>query len=136
MKLVVNKCYGGFGLSPEGAEYYLSLIGKSAYFYEVTIDSKIGLRYQKVNIDKVSSLLFSISTKDFGDEPNDLGEGYFYDHYLKRDDPNLIKTVEDLGKRAGGRCSNLRVVEIPDGVDWTIEEYDGREWIAEKHRTW
>ena len=27
-------------------------------------------------------------------------------------------------------------VEIPDDVEWQIEEYDGSEWIAEKHRIW
>ena len=30
----------------------------------------------------------------------------------------------------------LKVVEIPDGVDWEIEEYDGEEWVSEKHRVW
>jgi hypothetical protein len=28
------------------------------------------------------------------------------------------------------------VVTIPDDVAWTIEEYDGNEWVAEVHRTW
>jgi hypothetical protein len=28
------------------------------------------------------------------------------------------------------------VVEIPDDVNWQVEEYDGMEHIAEKHRTW
>lgn len=26
--------------------------------------------------------------------------------------------------------------EVPDDVQWQIEEYDGREWVAETHRTW
>jgi len=30
----------------------------------------------------------------------------------------------------------LKIVDIPDGVEWEIEEYDGMEWVAEKHRTW
>jgi hypothetical protein len=30
----------------------------------------------------------------------------------------------------------LEIVEIPDDVEYTIEEYDGLEHIAEKHRTW
>jgi len=30
----------------------------------------------------------------------------------------------------------LKIVEIPDDVDWEINEDDGSEWIAEKHRTW
>ena len=37
---------------------------------------------------------------------------------------------------AWGCCSRLKVVEIPDGIEWQIEEYDGKEWVAETHRTW
>lgn len=54
----------------------------------------------------------------------------------ERNDPDLVAVVEELGEAANGRFSKLRVVEIPDGVEWQIEEYDGLEWIAEKHRTW
>ena len=32
--------------------------------------------------------------------------------------------------------NNLEIVEIPDGIAYEIEEYDGQEWIAEKHRRW
>ena len=32
--------------------------------------------------------------------------------------------------------SELEIIEIPDDIEFTIEEYDGAEWIAEKHRTW
>jgi hypothetical protein len=28
------------------------------------------------------------------------------------------------------------VVQLPADVDWIVEEYDGQEWIAERHRTW
>ena len=42
----------------------------------------------------------------------------------------------ELGELANGPNAELKVVEIPDGIDWTIEEYDGVEWIAEVHRTW
>jgi hypothetical protein len=44
--------------------------------------------------------------------------------------------VEELGEAANGSYARLKVVEIPDDVEWTIKEYDGDEWIAEKHRTW
>lgn len=53
-----------------------------------------------------------------------------------RDDPILVKVVQDLGSRANGEGSKLKIVEIPDDVDWCIEEYDGVEHIAERHRTW
>ena len=53
-----------------------------------------------------------------------------------RIDPILIQIVEEMGEEASGQYSNLKVVEIPDDVDWEIKDYDGVEWIAEKHRTW
>jgi hypothetical protein len=60
------------------------------------------------------------------------------DHrYLQRDDPVLIQVIEELGPEdASGRHAELKIVEIPADVDWILEEYDGKEWIAEKHRIW
>jgi len=55
---------------------------------------------------------------------------------LRRDDPHLVATVLELGTAANGKYANLKVVTIPDDVEWTIDEYDGSEWIAEVHRTW
>ena len=53
-----------------------------------------------------------------------------------RDNPLLIKMIEELGVQANGRVASLKIIEIPDGVEWEIEEYDGWEWVSEKHRTW
>jgi len=55
---------------------------------------------------------------------------------LDRNDPMLVAVVEKLGTAADTSVSELRVVEIPNDVEWQIEEYDGVEWVAEKHRTW
>ena len=60
----------------------------------------------------------------------------FFDRDIPRDDPILIKVFEELGYAASGFCADLKIVEVPDGVDWYIEEYDGNEWVAERHRTW
>jgi hypothetical protein len=84
MKIVINKCYGGFGLSEKALEY-------------------IGIEN---------------------------------DYTINRDDPRLIECVEKLGLEANSGYSELKIVEIPDDVEWIIQEYDGIEWIAEKHRTW
>ena len=59
-----------------------------------------------------------------------------FDFNIPRDDPALVEIVEELLDEANGLCANLKVVEIPDDVDWIVCEYDGNEWIAEKHRTW
>ncbi len=60
----------------------------------------------------------------------------FCDHEIPRDDPYLVQIVRELGMAANGRHSNLKIVEIPGDVEWLVQEYDGAEWVAEKHRTW
>lgn len=55
---------------------------------------------------------------------------------IYRDDPNLVEVVEILGSEADGTHAQLKIVDIPDGINYTIEEYDGIEHVAEVHRTW
>jgi len=55
---------------------------------------------------------------------------------IERDDPALVQLVEENKDKYEGSYASLKVVEIPDDVEWEIEEYDGKEWVAEKHRTW
>ena len=64
-----------------------------------------------------------------------LNDG-FYDRDIPRDDQILIQVFKELGDAANGFAADLKIVEIPDGVNWEIEEYDGNEWVAEVHRTW
>lgn len=60
-----------------------------------------------------------------------------WDIRINRTDPRLIKAIEELGADAvSDEYAVLKILEIPDGVEWDIEEYDGAEWIAEKHRKW
>ena len=59
---------------------------------------------------------------------------YHYD--IDRSDPHLVQVVEELGARANGVHADLLIVEIPDGVQWEVVEYDGIEYVAEKHRRW
>ncbi len=91
MKVVINSCYGGFGLS------------KEAY-------KELGLAWDNY--------------------------GYEYSDYEKRNDPKLVEVIEKLGEVASGDCANLRIVEIPDNINWTITDYDGFESVEEAHRSW
>ena len=54
----------------------------------------------------------------------------------ERANPLLIQVVEELGAAANGSVADLKVIEIPDGTEWVIEEYDGLEHVAEAHRIW
>jgi hypothetical protein len=67
-------------------------------------------------------------------------DSWFANYDIRRDDPELIRIITEVGlKVSGGSFSNLKIIEIPDDIPedgWEIQEYDGIEWVAEKHRTW
>ena len=113
VKIVINSDYGGFSLSDEAILEY----GK-----------RKGLNLVK---DENTSWSVSIFYKD-----SVAKENYFEDRDIPRNDPALVEVVEVLGEAANGFAANLKIVEIPEDVDWYVEENDGREWVAEKHRTW
>ena len=50
---------------------------------------------------------------------------------FKRNDINIIKSVEDFGiENVSGSYSSIKIVEIPEeSTDWTINEYDGTETV-------
>ena len=115
MKIVINKEHGGFGLSDEAFERYLTEKG--------TAFRKVPNHYG-----------FYFYTEDY-DTQGDKAD-MFWDMDIARNDPVLVSIVEEMGEDSWGKYAYLKVVVIPDDVDWEIGEYDGREWIAEKHRTW
>lgn len=87
MKIVINTCYGGLGLSEKAVNLYQELTGNC-----------------------------------------------YWD--IPRDDPVLIKVVEELGEEAEAEFADLKVVEIPEDVTWEIIEQCGKEIIRERSRTW
>ena len=113
MKIVINKCYGGFGLSEEAVLLYAKKKGLN-----LIVERDKGL---KINH-------YYLNEKKDGN--------YFSERDIQRNDLILIEVVNELGEKADGFCSELKIVEIPDDVEWIIEEYDGKEWIAEDHRRW
>ena len=47
----------------------------------------------------------------------------------ERDDPVLIQVIEKLGKKANGRCAQIKIEDVPKGALWRIDEYDGNESV-------
>jgi len=110
-KVLTNHCYGGFGMSEKAYERYIELKGITVYR-----EKKYGSTIYWTHEDKKNML---------------------YDGSLDRDDPILIQVFEELGsKEFSGPYAKVDITEVPDGVAWSIEEYDGKEWVSESHRVW
>lgn len=139
MKVVINACYGGFDISEEGLLLYAKLKGFKIYI-EKSGKSWGDIYWLVPENKRVKALkpaeFAKLSLKKRQEYNKKWAEQTIYGREIPRDDPFLIQVVEKLGEKAGGNFSKLKVVEVPDGVDWEIQEYDGFEHIAEKHRTW
>lgn len=107
MKIVLNKCYGGYNISDEAV----------IRLRELGCQEAIAYKMEKENDDL------------WGKDWNSLLDG-------DRTNKHLVQVVEELGSRANGACAQLEVVEIPDGVRWEISDYDGMETVAEPRTVW
>ena len=141
MKIVINSVYSGFCTSPLAVKTLAELNGRECHFYKSYYEDGV-LLYSEVSMEDVSRydnyMAFDCksATKDDIDDYDWYKAHQLEIRDLDRSDPKLIEVVEKLGAEANGLDANLKIVEIPDGVLWEIEQHDGREWIAEEHRTW
>jgi hypothetical protein len=53
-----------------------------------------------------------------------------------RSNPLLIEAVKKLKNEAHGPYCILKIVEIPDDIEWQVFAVNGEETIREKHRFW
>lgn len=139
MKVVINKCFGGFGLSAQAEDMYALLKEFVLYRYRQTkYLHRDGVEeYKRCDDDEDISFFSHTCAKDLGEKTTTLpDESYWSSNDIERADPLLIEVVEKLGEKANGEYAKLGIIEIPDGVEYEIKEYDGLEHIAEKHRTW
>ena len=138
MKIVINACFGGFSLSYKAVMHYAELAGMSLYPFVNLRDSDGRLQLDKYRPyqDGDDAFLVHYSKEPLNDDGTYIEGAYFSERYIARDDPLLIKTIEDLGDEANGAFAKLKIIEIPNNVEWVIQEYDGAEHVAEKHRTW
>lgn len=113
MKVVINADWGGFGLSDQAVVRYAELAG--------------------LNLIARPDEKFSW-THWYRDVVDD--DHYWSDRDIERNDPCLVQVIEELGDAANGDHACLKIVDIPDDVEWHVEEYDGSEWVAEDHETW
>ncbi len=135
MEIVINKCYGGFGVSPQAL---LALVKRGSNAQKsMTLNEYTGghndfyhmgkrVAIEEYEFDSwMPSVLYRDDIVYMLEDGDDM-----------RKDPDLISVIRELGVAANGRSAKLKIVEVPDGTRYEIEEYDGVEWIAEVHQTW
>jgi len=150
MKIVKNSCFGGFGLSPLAVKRLAELQGKECYFFLVDLKTD---EWKEISEEEAASSLlwnaFSVKKPEsfLPEEKRDAdGSCKTYNEAFEkieltaspedRTNPLLVQVVEELGVKASGISAKLKVVEIPDDIEWEIDDYDGMETIREKHRSW
>lgn len=122
MEIAVNRCFGGFDLSNKAQERLIEL---GVPFYKSWEELK--------NADKKDKEIYIVKM----DKPM-LGAEYAnnFDYSENRTNKLLIQVVKELGKEASGTFGEIEIVDIPDGVDWEIDNYDGMETVEEAHMRW
>lgn len=128
-KIVINRCYGGFGLSKKAYEWLI----------------QHGIPIHKYSDENDGQVIFDRELTPKGED--DLNDFYYkhngqfaryWDVWTRENRTHdlVVGVVEALGSEANGPHADLKVVEVPDDVKWHIDEYDGIEHVAEDHRTW
>jgi len=150
MKIVINSDFGGFGVSTDvlkklvlkNAKCIKSFTPKHYYGGDSDNYLRASEWEQKWNEDFEEFFDIGDGFKANKMESNVYKDGMLYS--LKdisdievRTDSDLIEIIEQVGaKNASASLAALKVVEIPDGIEFKIDDYDGCETIHEVHRSW
>lgn len=155
-KVVINKCYGGFSLSPDAVARIAELQGRPCYFFHTPIvngkfsrsfvpltleEARKAFVWSAFDVPNPNEMLKKGDWHTMTEEERKAQNAVYSEHEIdnrpsERDNAHLVQAVEELGEKANGGHAELRVVEIPADVEWTVDEYDGLEHIAQVHNTW
>ncbi len=139
MKIVINARFGGFGLSEAAYKKLIEWGIPAKPYIEQKRDPKTRLYLpEPANEGEIIFDRTLTPEQSFSDAEHIRVLGRYWETWIEKQRTHalLIRVVEELGRAASGSLSSLKVVEVPNGTDWEIDEYDGLEHIAEKHRTW
>ncbi len=121
MKIVINNCFGGYSLSAK-VQTKLIKLGVLVYdSFETVPNKETSLYLIKKDKDK-----FNFDNTNYWDNSDE-----------HRTNPILIQAIEEVGlKKSSGMFAELKIIDLPDDVNYQINDYDGHESIHEQHRSW
>lgn len=133
VKIVYNACYGGFGLSDKAIRRYaeikrITLYPEDNSKYDFTT---YWTKPQEERDNILSSEEFMRASMDQRQESNEAYDSAVLEpREIERTDPALVQVVEELGKYANSRFSDLQIETLEKGQKYVIDEYDGLETIV------
>jgi hypothetical protein len=127
MKLVIESI-SVFGLSSQAMKLWAEKKGIELYPYSYDLSDYTKQRRVNWGDEDIESYC---STKRWNDQ-NEI-----VDWTIDRGCPHLIEVVSELGGDVASQFGYLKIIEIPDNVEYVIVENGmGGESVHEKHRIW
>ena len=125
--MVINGCYGGFGVSREALiELYkrgsviVDTYEPKKYYGTEDWERRFKEDEKNKRIAVFNGLIITASSDR-----------------KYRTNKELIKLIEEWGsEKVSGQFAKLKIIDIPDDIDWSISDYDGNEHVEEYHREW
>ena len=115
VRVVYNRCYGGFSLSREACERYWELQGKQVWIENSSWGVNVWLVPPKERL-KYPKDWYSLPLEE---------RIAFNEQYSKQ----TWYVVEELGEKASGDCAKLAIAEVSG--PYRIDEYDGYETVKQ-----
>lgn len=134
MKIVISENYL-FDISVKGVKRYAEIKGIKLYPYYQNILALSPPR--EADIDQDDDYCINWCTQRLEPLTNEeFFKHMFFPWDIERNDPALVQMVEELGEDANTSYSRLKIIEIPDDVDFKIIHCSDAEIVVDKNRVW
>jgi hypothetical protein len=122
MKVILNRKYGGFGLSQKALER----LKKQGW-------TVTNFKEDHTPIDRRADLLLKPKGTTYGHVSEEILYVNWWKHQENSNEfrtrPDLIALIEKLGHDANGKHANLQIEQVDNDYYWEVKSFDGMEKI-------